>query len=140
MRILIILFCLFNFSNAFSKPVYKTCGKKDLDQAYKAVISIVAIEDVNTVWPKYKRCIDGSVAEAYDESISKLLDTKWEQVVHSPLLKNDVVLEGLHQGISETWEYNLSKRVLFNSKNNCTPDAKKLCEWIIKSDPSEQKK
>lgn len=114
---------------AASQPI--ACTKEELEGAYQSSIRIKNLDDVGKHYRKFGKCTDGYVAEAYCESISKILDQNWDEIVHSKEIRNADTMNALIRGISESWEYNISQRILNKAKTRCSKEAQKLCDAIL---------
>lgn len=138
MSILSLMF-LFIHAGAVGSESYTQakCAKMS-DSRMQAVASIDSIEKIKDVWARHGSCIDGASAETYAESVSQLLDTQWDKVMSSEMLKDPQTIEALTRGVSETWEFSLSQRVLKMAEKRCSRNAKEVCQKIIRLVPIEK--
>ncbi len=94
----------------------------------REISSLKKSDAIVDVFKKYRSCIDGAISEIYDEKVSIILDTKWEDVMRNYSLDLE---EALMFGVSEVWEFEISQRILDRAKNKCSEKYKKLCQKII---------
>ncbi len=108
------------------------CDQKMEEVASLAASKINSLTDLEAFYRKYKICVsDADVSEEYDEAISQLLVKHWSNIVRSKKLKRPEVVEAIRNGVSETWEYNTSKKLFKLAKEQCSDLAKPICAEIL---------
>ena len=122
--ILIILFINF-YSITFAEVL---CT--DPSSAEMSASSISNWEEAYSSYKEYKNCDDGSIAEGYSESISKLLAHKWNEISKlKQIIKTDnSFFMFVLKHIDETTSY--QETIYKNSKNLCPEGSEIICNQI----------
>jgi hypothetical protein len=109
----------------------KVCTEAQVKQAQKEADQL---RDWNSMYLSYKRfahCDEGGVAEAYSDSVSRLLARDWAHLDAFVRLTADQSFEQfVIRHVDETMSEDEAALVINNARLHCPPGAKKLCESI----------
>lgn len=93
---------------------------------------IKTAEDLGNYYRHYSKCNNAAAAETYNDVVSQLLDEKWSDFLGSKKIKDKNVQSAIIAGIGDDWERNRYLRILEKAKNNCPPNAHRVCASIKK--------
>lgn len=106
------------------------CTKKEAMEAESNASTIKNWEDLYKSYKKFSHCDDGSIAEGYSESVSKILSENWKQLDKLKIItKTDHKFENfVFKHIDET----MSKEAFIKIQNNLQKDCPKLSSDLCK--------
>jgi hypothetical protein len=117
------------------------CTQQDADRADAALDHMDSWQSIASVFRRFSKCDDGSIAEGFSDRISRLLADHWEQVQDlaalsrtTPGLESFVV-----RHLDETIKLSDARKIEYLAWNACPKEAEALCrrikEKLIQPDP-----
>lgn len=127
---------LFFLLSCINRVESASCDRASAITAETLAVKANSWDEVYSLFLKYEACDSGAVAEGFDESISLLLERKWETIssLQSILSKYSRFENFVIVHISsETVPMDRAHNILKNADQNCPAPQKSLCQKISKS-------
>jgi hypothetical protein len=109
----------------------KLCTQAEAKEAQKDADQLSDWDSVYRSFKRYAHCDDGAIAEAYSDSVGRLLARDWKHLDALVRLTSDPDFEEfVIRHIDETMSEDEAALVINNARLHCPPAAKRLCKSI----------
>jgi hypothetical protein len=109
----------------------KLCTEAQVKQAQKEAEQLRDWDSVYRSFKRFGQCDEGGVAEAYSDSVSRLLARDWRHLDAFVRLTSDQSFEQfVIRHVDETMSEDEAALVINNARLHCPPGARRLCESI----------
>lgn len=112
---------------------FAACTTKEAAQAESQILNLKSWGAIYKHYKQFAKCDDGSIAEGYTESISKMLSNQWSELnnLENLIKKDEKFKEFVIKHINSTMDEVDRKKILNNAIKNCNTNLDKLCKNIV---------
>jgi len=109
----------------------KVCTEAEIKEAQKEADQLSDWDSVYRSFKRFAHCDEGGIAEAYSDSVGRLLARDWKHVDVLLRLTSDPAFEEfVIRHIDETMSEDEATLVINNARLHCPPGARRLCRSI----------
>jgi hypothetical protein len=109
----------------------KVCTEAEVKEAQKEAGRLSDWDSVYRSFKRFAHCDEGGIAEAYSDSVGRLLARDWKHLDALVRLTSDQGFEEfVIRHIDETMSEDEATLVINNARLHCPPGAKRLCRSI----------
>jgi hypothetical protein len=109
----------------------KVCTEAEVKEAQKEADQLSDWDSVYRSFKRFAHCDQGAIAEAYSDSVGRLLARDWKHLDAFVRLTSDQTFEEfVIRHIDETMSEDEATLVINNARLHCPPGAKRLCRSI----------
>jgi hypothetical protein len=109
----------------------KVCTETEAKEAQKEADQLSDWDSVYRSFKRFAHCDEGGIAEAYSDSVGRLLARDWKHLNAFVRLTSDQGFEEfVIRHIDETMSEDEAALVINNARLHCPPGAKRLCRSI----------
>jgi hypothetical protein len=109
----------------------KVCTEAEAQEAQKEADQLRDWDSMYRSFKRFSHCDEGEIAEAYSDSVGRLLARDWKDLDAFVRLTSDQAFEEfVIRHIDETMSEDEAALVINNARLHCPPGAKRLCKSI----------
>lgn len=122
-------------NDCFSMVLQERCTEQEAIAADKEASEITDWKILLRSYLRYNQCDDGSIAEGYSDSVSRLLSDDWNKTPNliAIIKRNKGFCEFILKHIDETVPLSRLKKITFQAKNKCPNGGKTFCAAVLKA-------
>lgn len=125
------LLLLLGIAGPAEAAAQKVCTETELKAAQKEAEQLTDWDSVYRSFKRYAHCDEDGIAEAYSDSVGRLLARDWKHVDALVRLTSDQTFEDfVIRHIDETMSEDEAALVINNARLHCPTGAKRLCRSI----------
>jgi len=125
---LLLMVAFHGFAEAATQ---KPCTNAELREAQKEADQLKDWDSVYRSFKRFAHCDEGGIAEAYSDSVGRLLARDWKHLDAFVRLTSDQDFEQfVIRHVDETMSEDEAALVINNARLHCPPGAKRLCRSI----------